>query len=161
MHPGPTAERLEEVLPGSWGIRASNLVHWLSGERGHPLVSFEVASTKPLVLIEELHFTTPDGRHHLVTSRATWTSAGFVVRGIGLRRFRSRRWSVDGISEDGTVLVVRHGIAHTASDGIDVLVRESMSLNEVRALVANDSHNFQLSLEDFASLSWLPVPGHR
>jgi hypothetical protein len=56
------------------------------------------------------------------------------------------------------VIVVKHGTGRSPSDGIDVLVREGSDATEVRALIAREAETFQLSLEDFASLNWFPVP---
>jgi hypothetical protein len=150
--------RLAEILPGRWAIRASNLLHWLSGERVNPTVELSVSSTEPLVLGEQVEFVTADGKGRVVRSRSVWTGDSFMTRSLAIRRPSPRRWRVSGSSEDGNVIVVTHGWGRSAADGIDVLVREGSDASEVRALIAADADAFRLSLEDFASLSWFPVP---
>ncbi|MEX1080371.1 MAG: hypothetical protein WED09_14860 [Homoserinimonas sp.] len=153
----PTPTRLAEILPGRWQIRASNLLHWLNGERLDPVVELSLNSTRPLILGELVQFATSDGKERVVRSRSIWNGNDFVTRKLGMRP-SARRWTVPGTSEDGNVIVVRHGSGRSAGGGIDVLVRENSDASEIRALVARESENFELSLEDFASLSWFPVP---
>lgn len=153
----PTPSSLAKILPGRWRILASNLFHWLSGERLHPVVELSLNSTDPLVLGEQVKFATSEGKGRVVRSRSIWKGNDFVTRKLGMRP-SSRRWTVRGASDDGNVIVVSHGSAGSATGGIDVLVREGADSSEVRALVARDSEVFELSLEDFASLSWFPEP---
>lgn len=151
----PTPGSLVQILPGRWRILASNLLHWLSGERLNPVVELSLNSTEPLVLGEQVQFATNEGKDRVVRSRSRWSGSDFVTRKRGMRP-SARRWTVRGSSEDGNVIVVGHGPG--GSGGIDVLVREGADASEVRALVARDSDIFELSLEDFASLSWFPEP---
>jgi hypothetical protein len=155
MENEPTPGRLAQILPGRWRIRASNLFHWLSGERLNPVVELSLNSTTPLVLGEQVQFATSEGKDRVVRSRSIWSGNDFVTRKLGMRP-SARRWTVRGASEDGNVIVVSHGSDRSASGGIDVLVREGADASEVRALVARDAEVFELSLEDFASLSWFP-----
>lgn len=157
----PTPSDLADILPGRWRIRASNLFHWLSGERLNPIVELSLNSTRPLALGEQVEFATNEGKDRLVRSRSVWSGGSFVTRKPGIRRPSARRWTVRGASDDGNVIVVKHGTGRSAADGIDVLVREGSDASEVRALVARESEMFQLSLEDFASLNWFPVPTGR
>src|SRR5690554_7929958 len=148
-----TPSDLVEVLPGRWQILASNLLHWLNGERINPVVELSVASTDPLVLGEQVKFATNEGKDRVVRSRSIWSGRDFVTRKLGMRP-SARRWTVRGASEDGNVIVVSHGWGRAG--GIDVLVREGADASGVRAMVAQDSEAFELTLEDFASLSWFP-----
>src|SRR5690554_6036269 len=156
----PSPSILAQILPGRWQIRATNLLHWLSGERLDPVVELSLNSTEPLVLGEQVQFATSEGKDRVVRSRSIWSGNDFVTRKLGMRP-SARRWTVRGASEDGNVIVVRHGSGRSAGGGIDVLVREGTDGSEVRALVAHDSQTFDLSLEDFASLSWFPTPAGR
>lgn len=153
----PTPGHLAQILPGRWRILATNLFHWLNGERLEPVVELSLNSTDPLVLGEQVKFATNEGKGRVVRSRSAWSGNHFVTRKLGMRP-SARRWTVDGASEDGNVIVVRHGSGRSAGGGIDVLVRDGADADQVRALVAHDSETFDLSLEDFASLSWFPLP---
>lgn len=152
----PTASHLAEILPGRWAIRATNLLHWLSGERLNPVVELSLNSADPLVLGEQVEFATNEGKDRVVRSHSTWSGDGFITRKLGIRRPSARRWVVSGASDDGNVIVVVHGSGRSTRGGIDVLVREGSDVSEVRALVAGESERFRLSLEDFASLNWFP-----
>ena len=154
----PTPGDLAEILPGRWRIRASNLFHWLSGERLNPVVELSLSSTQPLARGEQVEFATTDGKDRVVRSRSVWSGDSFVTRKVALRRPNARRWTVRGASDDGNIIVVKHGKGRAPADGIDVLVREGSDATEVRALVAREAETFQLTLEDFASLNWFPVP---
>lgn len=149
---------LVEVLPGRWQILASNLLHWLNGERVGPVVELSVASTDPLVLGEQVQFSTTEGKDRVVRSRSIWSGRDFVTRKLGLTS-SGRRWTVHGTNGGGNVIVVRHGSGRSmgGGSGIDVLMREGADASEVRALVAHDAEAFALSLEDFASLNWFPI----
>lgn len=157
MH-GPSVTRIAEVLPGRWNIRASNLVHWLSGERLSPVLSYEINAEEPLTLVDNVSYSTADGKHHVIRGQARWTRDGFTRRGSGMKRFSFNRWTVGGLSEDGNVVVIRHGKAQSASDGIEVIVRESVGNAEIRAAIAHEPEVFRLGLEDFACLTWFPAP---
>lgn len=157
MRREPAPSSLADILPGRWAIRATNLVHWLSGERLNPIVELSLNSTAPFVLGELVEFVTNEGKNRVVRSHSVWSGDTFVTRKMGIHRPSARRWIVSGTSEDGNVIVVMHGSGGSATGGIDVLVREGSDADEVRALVAREAENFRLSLEDFASLSWFPV----
>lgn len=149
-----------EVLPGRWQILASNLLHWLNGERVNPVVELSVTSSEPLVLGEKVQFATNGGKHRVVLSRSIWSGRDFVTRKLGIRA-GGRRWTVHGTSVGADVIVVRHGSGRSmgGGSGIEVLAREGVDVSDVRARVAHDADNFALSLEDFASLNWFPVSG--
>ena|SRR5690554_3363145 len=153
MDSEPNPGDLAQILPGRWRILASNLLHWLSGERLDPVVELSLNSTEPLVLGEQVRFATNEGKDRVVRSRSIWSGRDFVTRKLGMRP-SARRWTVRGASEDGNVIVVSHGWGRAG--GIDVLVREGADASGVRAMVAQDSEAFELTLEDFASLSWFP-----
>ena len=153
---------LAEVLPGRWRILASNLLHWLNGERTNPVVELSVNSTDPLVLGEQVEFATVEGKDRVVRSRSIWSGRDFVTRKLGMRP-SGRRWTVHGARVGADVIVVRHGSGRSlgGGSGIDVLVREGVNASDVRALVAHDAEAFALSLEDFASLNWFTVKDDR
>lgn len=154
MDSEPALSHLAAILPGRWTIRATNLLHWLGGERLNPVVELSLNSAEPLVLGEQVEFATNEGKDRVVRSHSVWSGDSFVTRKLDLRRPSARRWIVGGASDDGNVIVVKHGSGRSA--GIDVLVREDSGVSEVRALVAGESDRFRLTLEDFASLHWFP-----
>lgn len=143
-------------MPGNWIIRASNHVHWLTGIRIDPMVSYGIASEAPLAMTDEVRFSTPDGKDKVVRGLGRWKQGEFFRRGPGLARLLPSRWAVEGVSEDDNIAVLRFRKSRSA-DGIDVLVREGAELPEVRAAIANEPEQYRLSLEDFASLTWLPA----
>lgn len=153
---------LAEVLPGRWKILASNLLHWLNGERRNPVVELSLTSTDPFVLGEQVEFATMEGKERVVRSRSIWSGRDFVTRKLGVRP-SGRRWTVHGATAGSDVIVVRHGSGRSmgGGSGIDVLVREGSEVGDVRALVAHDAEAFALSLEDFASLNWFQIRDDR
>lgn len=164
-------DRMTQVLPGRWRIQASNLLQWLSGDQVHPVVELQLSSADPLVMAEEVRFQAADGKHLSVRSSAVWNGDGFVTRGNGILRSGARRWQLGGVSDDGSIVVVRHFASRSALThpvlgrfagarptrvGIDVMVRDGVDSSQVRARVGRDFDAFRLSLEEFASLGWLP-----
>ena len=80
---------------------------------------------------------------------------GFVWRGKGLLKVARSRWSVVGANDERTVLSIRFEKTLFTPAGLDILVRESTTVPELRSLVARNTEQFGLSAEDFASLTWL------
>ena len=62
----PALSDLADILPGRWTIRATNLLHWLGGERLNPVVELSVNSAEPLVLGEQVEFATNEGKDRVV-----------------------------------------------------------------------------------------------
>ena len=129
---------------------------WLSGERRSPKFTYGLVSSSPLVLTDDVSYETPSGEKKHILGKDTHANDQFVWRGKGLLGLVSSRWSVAGVSKDGTVVAIRFAKTIATPAGIDILVRDDAEV-EARAVVAGASTEFSLSPEDFASLSWLRV----
>jgi hypothetical protein len=156
----PLNERaLAELLPGTWSIAATNFPMWLAGDRLEPRFGYEVIGQNPLVLSDEVSYLTAEGERKHIVGRDTWRGGGFVWRGSGWLRFFASRWAVAGVSDDRTVAVVRFSKSPVTPAGVDIIVREDVHHPELRAMVAGSTEQFDLSPEDFATLSWLAPAG--
>ena len=147
-----------DLLPGTWFIAATNFPMWLSGERREPRFNYELLSTDPLVLADEVSYVTAEGEQKRIIGKDTWKHDEFVWRGKGLLKPFSSRWHIAGAADDGTVLVIRFEPSLATPAGIDIVVREGTSHPELRKAVARGSEEFGLSPEEFASLTWIAKP---
>jgi hypothetical protein len=150
---------LAELLPGSWKVAATNFPMWLRGERRDPTFTYELIATGPLTLADDVSYVTPEGLEKHIVGRDRWAHGGFVWRGKGWLRLFASHWAVTGASDDGSVLALHFSRSIATPAGIDIIVREGSEHPELRAMIAGSTHQFGLSPEDFASLSWLvPAP---
>ena len=147
-----------DLLPGTWFIAATNFPMWLSGERREPRFNYELLSSDPLVLGDEVSYVTPEGEQKRIIGKDTWKHDEFVWRGKGILKPFSSRWHIAGAADDGTVLVIRFEPSLATPGGIDVVVREGTSHPELRKAVARGSAEFGLTPEEFASLTWIAKP---
>ena len=147
-----------DLLPGTWFIAATNFPMWLSGERREPRFNYELLSTDPLVLGDEVSYVTAEGEQKRIVGKDTWKHDEFVWRGKGLLMPFTSRWHIAGAADDGTVLVIRFERSRATPGGIDIVVREGTSHPELRKAVARGSEAFGLSPEEFASLTWIAKP---
>jgi hypothetical protein len=157
MYALPTPTLLASVMPGRWKVRASNLVHWLSGERLDVGVTIEPVSTDPLVVSVEENYRTTDGKRRSVFRLSRLTDDGFVGRRGAFSRLSPPRWSVKGLSADGAIMVIVHESRRAAEAGMEVLVRSDSDSEGARAAIAQDWESYGLTVEDFAKLSWFAV----
>ena len=158
MHSALDERTAADLLPGSWCIAATNFPRWLSGERREPRFSYEVLSTDPLVLADEVSYLTAEGDQKRIIGKDTWKHDEFVWRGKGLLKPLTSRWHIAGAADDGTVLVMRFEQSFATPGGIDIVVREGTSHPELRKAVARGTEAFGLSPEEFASLTWIAKP---
>jgi hypothetical protein len=159
----PDAGMLSTLLPGNWSVAASNFPLWLAGDRLTPSLTYAVRSADPLVLDEYVSYRTPSGAEKRILGRDKWAGDHFLWRGRGLFGLFSSRWSVVGVSDDGSVAVIRFTKSMATPAGIDIVVRDGAEQPELRATIAGASVDFGLTAEDFASLTWLderPDPRH-
>ena len=147
-----------DLLPGTWFIAATNFPMWLSGERREPRFNYELLSTDPLVLGDEVSYLTAEGEPKTIIGNDTWKHDEFVWRGKSLLKPFSSRWHIAGAADDGSVLVIRFEPSWATPGGIDIVVREGTSHPELRKAVARGSEEFGLSPEEFASLTWIAKP---
>jgi hypothetical protein len=154
MPSAPSSSDLARLLPGTWAISATNFPMWLTRERLSPTVTYELVSEDPLTLTDDVAFTTEAGEEKHILGVDRWNGEGFTWKGKKLLRFFPSHWSIIGMSDDETVLVVRFEKTIGTPAGIDIIVREGTTHPELRSLVAHNSVAFGLTAEDFASLTW-------
>ncbi|CAN5618024.1 hypothetical protein BH10ACT7_BH10ACT7_28460 [soil metagenome] len=155
MHHAVDESTLAEILPGTWVIAATNFPMWLTGERQDPTFTYGLVSTDPLVLSDEVSFTTAEGEAKSILGQDTWQGEEFVWRGKGLLKVAKSRWTVTGSSEDGEVIAIHFTKSIATPAGIDIIVREGSAVPEIRAMIARDTERFGLTPEQFGSLTWL------
>ena len=72
----------------------------------------------------------------------------------GLRGlFVKSHWEVAGVRQGLVVLRFEKSVVTPA--GVDVIVAEGLDATELRSVIAADPASFGLSIEEFASLTWL------
>lgn len=148
-------EDLARVLPGSWSVRATNLPGWLDASTHSYSVTFTVTSTEPLTLLEEVRFDVTGAETRRLESIDRLRGLEFIRRSTKKSELLASRWSVSGISDDESVVVIRFSKTRAVPAGLSVLVRaDTPAEARIRALVAHNTEQFGLSLEDFASLAW-------
>jgi hypothetical protein len=151
------ANSLARLLPGTWRIGATNFPVWMGGARRSPTVTYELKRSRPLVLRDRVAWTTGTGADRGIHGVARWKGTEFVWRGRGLRLPLTRRWSVAGASDDGSILVIRLSKSLTAPAGLDVVIRDGADATHLRSTVATASDTLGLGHEEFASLTWLDL----
>lgn len=152
---------LADLLPGTWTIRATNFPMWLAGDKLQPQFTYGLVSEEPLVLSDDVSYRAEGEEKHILGQDA-WNGEEFVWRGRKLLRLFASRWSVAGISDDGTIAVIHFSKSLATPAGVDVIVREGTHHPELRALIAHATEEFGLTPEQFGSLTWLaaaPVTG--
>jgi hypothetical protein len=147
--------RLRVLLPGAWRVAASNFPIWLSGERLHPRVTYEVLAESPLVLGDEVSYRDLEGAEQRLAGQNSWRDGHFVRRAEGRLRLARSRWAVSGCSEDGAIVVVQFEPSRAIPDGVDIMVRSEATVPELRRVIARSTEEFGLSPEQFGSLTWL------
>ena len=149
-----------DVLPGTWTIAATNFPMWLVGDKIDPKFTYELISSDPLVLSDDVSYVQVDGdepQEKHILGQDTWNGEEFVWRGRKLLRLFASHWSVSGMSDDGSIAVIRFSKSLATPAGVDVIVREGVHHPELRAMIAYATEEFGLSPEEFGSLTWLAV----
>ena len=144
---------LADLLPGTWSVAATNFPMWLAGDKLDPTFSYELVSTEPLVLSDDVAYLEAGEQKH-VLGHDTWRGDEFVWRGRRLLRLVASHWSVTGMSDDGTIAVIRFSKSLATPAGVDIIVREGVEHPELRATIAHATEEFGLSPEEFGSLTW-------
>lgn len=146
---------LARILPGAWRITATNFPLWLGGQRVKPVLTYELLSSDPLALTDVVHYETAEGTAKTIAGVDREHGGEFRWRGRGLLRLVASRWRVVGVDEESGVLAIRYSKTLVTPAGIDVAVREGSDVGDGRSVVAAKAAAFGLTLEDFASLTWL------
>lgn len=155
MPPISNASDIAAILPGSWNVRSTNFPMWLTHERKSPRFTYSLVSENPLTLRDDVSYLTADNVEKHILGVDKWQHEGFVWRGKGLLTIARSRWSIVGANDDSTVLAIRFEKSLFTPAGLDIIVRESADIKELRSLVARNAEQFGLTAEDFASLTWL------
>jgi hypothetical protein len=154
--PIPTDDTaIAELLAGTWRVRASNFPLWLGGKRFEPRFGYRVRAERPLRLDDEVSYLDRAGKKKYVRGVDHWTGEEFVWRGVGLLSLFTSRWTIAGLSDDGSILVIRFSRSLATPAGVDVLERDGEQNPDLRSAVAGHIHSLGLSDADHASLHWL------
>lgn len=146
-------EALAGVLPGRWTIKATNFPMWTGGANLDPVIEYSLVRSSPLVLGDtvEYHDVRKGARTIVGTDR--WRGDCFVWRGRRRLGLLASRWAVAGLVDD--VVAIRFERSAVTPAGVDVLLREGVESPELRSQVAADPARLGLTVEEFASLTWL------
>jgi hypothetical protein len=145
---------LQQVLPGRWIVKATNYPMWLSGERREPAFEYVLLRDEPLMLAVEVSYTAENGRVRSTRGIDRWNGRGFTWKMNGLRGlFVTSRWEVAGLRQG--LVVLRFEKSPVTPARVDVVVAEGLDASELRSVIAADPGSFGLSIEEFASLTWL------
>jgi hypothetical protein len=150
-----------DLLPGDWAIGATNFPMWLDGSRLSPKFSYELLAEDPLELGDRVSYVTASGKAKTIVGVDRLRGDEFVWRGKGLLAAFTSRWSVAGVGPDGRFLVIRFSKSIATPAGIDIVVAAGVDSHGLRTLVASAAHEYGLSPEEFASLTWLELPAER
>lgn len=150
----PSTAELADALPGRWTLRATNFPMWLKPENREPVFEYELIATDPLRLRDTVHYRDErKGAARTILGTDRQRGEGFVWRGRGMLGLLSSRWQVTGI--DGDIIALRFERSAVTPAGVDLLVREGVEIDELRSQVAADLDKLGITVEEFASLSWL------
>ena len=159
LDPEPVAEltldRLLATIRGRWHVRASTSRAWLSGARESPVYSHELISENPPALKSNISWITMSGdeKHLFGTNR--WHSDHFSFRRSRLLRTPATRWTPVGASVDGNIMVIRFDQILASLGGVDVLVRDDVTFENLRRVISHSPDGFGLNEKEFERLSWL------
>ena len=149
------AQRLAGTLPGSWSVGATSLPGWSFNAQVPLRFTYELVTEAPLVLTHAVAFETSDGKPKTVTGRTRWRGGQFLSSTNRFTPLNRGRWTVNGLSDDGNIVVFSLSRSLGVPESVFVLVRSGAGVPDLRALVAGDCATFGLTPERFASLTWL------
>ena len=144
---------LARLLPGKWVVKATNFPMWLGGRRDATF-EYGLVRESPLTLTDRVAYIDLDGKPKSIVGTDKWTGHGFTwsMRGIG-GLFIKSRWEVAGAREGLAVIRFQKSIA--TPSGVDVVVAEGTDAGSLRTTIAADPAAFGITIEEFASLTWL------
>lgn len=154
MQPYDDVATLQQVLPGRWVVKATNFPMWLSGERSDPAFEYTLLRSDPPVLGDEVTYLDVSGKTKSIRGVDRWNGHGFTWKMNGLAGlFVRSRWEIAGLRQGLIVLRFENSLLTPA--GVDVIVAEGIDATELRSVIAADPASLGLSIEEFASLTWL------
>lgn len=141
-------------------MKATNFPMWLSGENRDPSIAYELLRDRPLRLSDRVTYVEQDGKPKAMAGTNAWIGYGFTRRAKGIGGLFSRgRWEVAGARQG--LVVLRYEKSMAMPSGVDVMVGEGVDATDLRRLIAADPASFGLTIEEFASLTWLDhLPPH-
>jgi hypothetical protein len=140
-------------LPGAWQLSATNFPLWLDGGRRDPSFDYELRSAQPLRFADRVSFIDGRDRAKTIAGADHWRGDHFVWRGAGLLGVLTSRWTISWLADD--VLVTHFEKSRMTPAGADVSIRSGSEHPELRRRIARDPEAFGLTVEEFASLTWL------
>jgi hypothetical protein len=153
----PDAATLAALLPGEWRVGATNFPIWLGGDRLRPTFRYEVKNADPLVLDDVVSYTAADGTERTIVGVDRYRHGEFVWRGRRRLSLLTSHWSVVGVTDDASIVIIRFSKTLFTPEGVDILVRVGTGSHEFRAIVAAAAEPLGLSTGEFASLTWLEL----
>lgn len=144
---------IRDLLPGTWRISATNFPIWVNGSRRDPEFEYVLKTEVPLILDDRVHFTDERGRRRTVAGTDRRVGDHFVWKGVGALSLLRSHWHVASLTDD--VLVIHFEKSPVTPAGTDIAVRAGTEHPELRRRIAGDPVGFGLTIEQFASLSWL------
>lgn len=145
---------LARLLPGRWTVKATNFPMWLNGGRRDATFAYGLLRENPLTLSDEVAYVDADGKPKTIRGTDRWNGRGFTWRMKGIAGlFVRSNWEIAGVRQGLVVVRFEKSVATPA--GVDVAVGEGVDASELRSVIAADPSSFGLTLEEFASLTWL------
>ncbi|CAN5438243.1 hypothetical protein BH09ACT4_BH09ACT4_13150 [soil metagenome] len=145
---------LAQLLPGRWIVKATNFPMWLTGERREPRFEYGLMRERPLTLSDRVAYVDASGKPKSIRGVDHWNGVGFTWKMQGIAGlFVRSRWEVAGVRQG--LVVIRFEKSAVTPAGLDVVVAEGLDATELRSVIAADPASFGLSIEEFASLTWL------
>lgn len=150
---------LEQTLPGSWFVVATNFPMWLTGRRLSPTFDYAPLGTAPLRLADTVGYLTRAGKPKRIVGTDVLRAGTFIWRGRGVLRLFASRWTVTALAADGSFAVIRFSRTIATPAGTDIIVRDLAALERVRELVSADPEAYGIPISEFEGLTWLQAAG--
>lgn len=122
------------------------------------MIAYALRSREPLVLDDTVEY------HHARQGRRTITGVDrarpdgrMVWRGSGVLALLRSRWEVTGLDSD--IAAIRFQRSLVTPAGVDLLVREGAAVPELRGWAAERLDELGITVEEFASFTWLAHRG--
>jgi hypothetical protein len=152
-------ESIRESLPGAWHISATNFPMWVDGSRRDPEFEYVLRDGEPVSFDDRVTYVDEKGRSRTIAGVDRWTGDHFVWRGGGVLGLLRSRWNITWLEED--VMVIHFEKSRVTPAGTDIAIRAGTQHPELRRRIAGDPIGFGLTIEQFASLTWLDhIPTH-
>lgn len=149
---------LARMLRGEWAIRATTFPYWRSPDRLNPRVTIELEQASPLMLREVYEYHREDKGDRELVATAEWRGDHFSWTVEGVSRTITTATVVSETPASPDIVSVHFGRSSAVRESaVSVLARPHLDADKVRAMVARDTHSFELSATEFWSLVWLPV----